>query len=68
MIVSVILSGGEGKRLRSMSSPTRPKQFLRLTGEETLRQQTLRRLGGMAAALAGKAVLFGVTPTGVRPC
>ncbi len=45
MIVPVILSGGEGLRLWPLSSPTRPKQFLTLTGEETLLQQTVRRLG-----------------------
>jgi mannose-1-phosphate guanylyltransferase/mannose-6-phosphate isomerase len=52
MIVPVILSGGEGKRLWPMSSAARPKQFLSLTGEETLLQQTVRRLSepGMFAA------------------
>ncbi|MEJ0064587.1 MAG: mannose-1-phosphate guanylyltransferase/mannose-6-phosphate isomerase [Caulobacteraceae bacterium] len=44
MIVPVILSGGEGRRLWPLSSPTRPKQFLTLAGEETLLQQTVRRL------------------------
>jgi mannose-1-phosphate guanylyltransferase/mannose-1-phosphate guanylyltransferase/mannose-6-phosphate isomerase len=44
MIVPVILSGGEGKRLWPLSSPERPKQFLALTGDETLLQQTVRRL------------------------
>jgi mannose-1-phosphate guanylyltransferase/mannose-1-phosphate guanylyltransferase/mannose-6-phosphate isomerase len=44
MIVPVILSGGAGKRLWPMSLPERPKQFLPLTGEESLLQQTLRRL------------------------
>ena len=44
MIVPVILSGGEGRRLWPLSSPTRPKQFLTLTGEESLLQQTVRRL------------------------
>lgn len=44
MIVPVILSGGEGRRLWPLSSPDRPKQFLRLTGDETLLQQTVRRL------------------------
>jgi mannose-1-phosphate guanylyltransferase/mannose-6-phosphate isomerase len=44
MIVPVILSGGEGKRLWPMSSSARPKQFLRLTGEESLLQQTVRRV------------------------
>ena len=44
MIVPIILSGGEGRRLWPLSSPDRPKQFLALTGEETLLQQTVRRL------------------------
>lgn len=44
MIVPVILSGGEGKRLWPLSSSERPKQFLALAGDETLLQQTARRL------------------------
>jgi mannose-1-phosphate guanylyltransferase/mannose-1-phosphate guanylyltransferase/mannose-6-phosphate isomerase len=48
MITPVILSGGEGKRLWPLSSPTRPKQFLALTGEETLLQQTVRRVSDPA--------------------
>jgi mannose-1-phosphate guanylyltransferase/mannose-1-phosphate guanylyltransferase/mannose-6-phosphate isomerase len=44
MIVPVILSGGEGRRLWPLSSPERPKQFLALAGDETLLQQTVRRL------------------------
>ncbi|HEX3406396.1 MAG TPA: mannose-1-phosphate guanylyltransferase/mannose-6-phosphate isomerase [Caulobacteraceae bacterium] len=48
MITPIILSGGEGKRLWPMSSPARPKQFLALTGEETLLQQTVRRLSDPA--------------------
>jgi len=44
MIVPVILSGGEGRRLWPLSSPARPKQFLSLAGPETLLQQTVRRL------------------------
>ena len=48
MIVPVILSGGEGKRLWPLSSAARPKQFLALTGEETLLQQTVRRLSDPA--------------------
>jgi mannose-1-phosphate guanylyltransferase/mannose-6-phosphate isomerase len=44
MIVPVILSGGEGRRLWPLSSPDRPKQFLSLAGDETLLQQTVRRL------------------------
>jgi mannose-1-phosphate guanylyltransferase/mannose-1-phosphate guanylyltransferase/mannose-6-phosphate isomerase len=48
MIIPVILSGGEGRRLWPMSSPARPKQFLTLVGDETLLQQTVRRLGERA--------------------
>jgi mannose-1-phosphate guanylyltransferase/mannose-1-phosphate guanylyltransferase/mannose-6-phosphate isomerase len=48
MIVPVILSGGEGKRLWPLSLPSRPKQFLALTGPESLLQQTLRRLADPA--------------------
>ena len=44
MIVPVILSGGEGKRLWPLSTPGRPKQFLALTGPESLLQQTALRL------------------------
>jgi mannose-1-phosphate guanylyltransferase / mannose-6-phosphate isomerase len=42
--VPIVLSGGEGRRLWPLSSPDRPKQFLSLTGDETLLQQTVRRL------------------------
>ena len=48
MIVPVILSGGEGRRLWPLSSTARPKQFLALTGDETLLQQTVRRLADPA--------------------
>ena len=44
MIVPVILSGGSGTRLWPLSTPQRPKQFLRLTGSESLFQQTLGRI------------------------
>src|SRR5690242_2123743 len=46
MIVPVILSGGEGKRLWPLSTPERPKQFLALTGPQSLLQQTALRLTG----------------------
>jgi mannose-1-phosphate guanylyltransferase/mannose-6-phosphate isomerase len=48
MIQPVILSGGEGRRLWPLSRPERPKQFLALTGAETLLQQTVRRLADPA--------------------
>lgn len=44
-IVPVILSGGGGTRLWPLSTPEKPKQFLALTGAETMFQQTLRRVG-----------------------
>lgn len=58
MIVPVILSGGEGKRLWPLSSPARPKQFLALAGGETLLQQTVRRLSD-AAVFAPAIVIAG---------
>ncbi len=42
-IVPVILSGGGGTRLWPMSRPERPKQFLALTGSDTMFQMTLAR-------------------------
>jgi mannose-1-phosphate guanylyltransferase/mannose-1-phosphate guanylyltransferase/mannose-6-phosphate isomerase len=59
MIVPVILSGGEGRRLWPLSSPDRPKQFLALAGEETLLQQTARRLSD-PALFAPPIVIGGV--------
>ncbi|PKM34671.1 MAG: mannose-1-phosphate guanylyltransferase/mannose-6-phosphate isomerase [Gammaproteobacteria bacterium HGW-Gammaproteobacteria-12] len=40
----IILSGGSGSRLWPLSRKLYPKQFLALTGEQTLFQQTLQRL------------------------
>jgi mannose-1-phosphate guanylyltransferase/mannose-6-phosphate isomerase len=59
MIVPVILSGGEGRRLWPLSSPARPKQFLTLAGAETLLQQTVRRLGD-TTMFAAPIVIGGV--------
>jgi mannose-1-phosphate guanylyltransferase len=42
-ITPVILSGGGGTRLWPLSTPQTPKQFLALTGDETMFQMTLRR-------------------------
>ena len=44
MIIPVILSGGSGSRLWPLSRSLRPKQFLPLTGKESLFQLTLERL------------------------
>ena len=43
-IIPVILSGGSGSRLWPLSRSLRPKQFLPLTGKESLFQLTLERL------------------------
>ncbi|WP_166365061.1 mannose-1-phosphate guanylyltransferase/mannose-6-phosphate isomerase [Pseudomonas akapageensis] len=43
-MIPVILSGGSGSRLWPLSRKQFPKQFLALTGEHTLFQQTLARL------------------------
>lgn len=43
----VILSGGSGTRLWPMSREAYPKQFLPLTSEHTLFQETVRRLDGL---------------------
>jgi mannose-1-phosphate guanylyltransferase/mannose-6-phosphate isomerase len=44
MIIPVILSGGSGSRLWPLSRSMRPKQFLSLTGKESLFQLTLERV------------------------
>ena len=43
-MIPVILSGGSGSRLWPLSRKLYPKQFLALTGEHSLFQQTLQRL------------------------
>ncbi|ATJ82679.1 mannose-1-phosphate guanylyltransferase/mannose-6-phosphate isomerase [Halomonas beimenensis] len=44
MITPVIMAGGSGSRLWPLSRQLRPKQFLPLTGEDTMLQATLKRL------------------------
>src|SRR5215472_16566734 len=44
MLYPVILSGGSGTRLWPMSRTLYPKQLLRLVGEDSLLQQTVRRV------------------------
>jgi mannose-1-phosphate guanylyltransferase len=44
-VTPVILSGGGGTRLWPMSTPDQPKQFLALTGELTMFQLTVQRVG-----------------------
>jgi mannose-1-phosphate guanylyltransferase/mannose-6-phosphate isomerase len=50
-VIPVILSGGSGSRLWPLSRALRPKQFLGLTGEQTLFQMTLQRLVGLVDRL-----------------
>lgn len=50
-IVPVIMCGGGGARLWPSSRPDHPKQFLRLLGELSLFQTTVRRLAGQAGML-----------------
>ena len=47
-IVPVILAGGQGTRLWPMSRSARPKQFLPLTGDASLFQETLKRVADPA--------------------
>jgi mannose-1-phosphate guanylyltransferase/mannose-6-phosphate isomerase len=50
MLIPVILSGGSGTRLWPLSRELHPKQFLPLVGEESMLQDTVRRLEGIEAA------------------
>lgn len=46
---AIILAGGNGERFWPLSTPTRPKQFLRIFGSETLLRQSVTRLRGVVA-------------------
>jgi mannose-1-phosphate guanylyltransferase/mannose-6-phosphate isomerase len=46
----VILCGGSGSRLWPLSRAGFPKQFLCLTGDESLFQQAARRLAALGAS------------------
>ncbi len=47
MILPVIMAGGSGSRLWPLSRELYPKQFLKLTGEHSMLQETLFRLSGL---------------------
>ena len=49
-LVPVLLSGGSGTRLWPLSREAYPKQFLPLVGEESLLQETWRRVAELADA------------------
>lgn len=52
----VILSGGSGTRLWPLSREAYPKQFLSLTSEYTMLQETVRRLDGIEAEHPRQAI------------
>ena len=47
---AAILAGGSGTRFWPLSTPTKPKQLLRLTGEQPLLAQAVARLRGLIPA------------------
>ena len=47
MITPVIIAGGSGTRLWPLSRAGHPKQFLSLSGEKTMLQQTAERLSNL---------------------
>lgn len=48
-IMPVLLAGGNGSRLWPLSRTLFPKQFIRLTGDSTMLQQTLGRTVGLSS-------------------
>ncbi len=52
VVIPVILSGGAGTRLWPLSREMYPKQLLALTSKQTMLQDTVARLAGIAQALA----------------
>ncbi len=72
-IIPIILAGGNGMRLRPLTSPKRPKPFLRLFGAHSLFQDTVLRAGCFGAPLVvchedhGQTVLEHLEEIGVWP-
>ncbi len=50
MIKTVVMAGGTGSRLWPLSRAMYPKQFLSLTGEHTMLQDTLSRVKGVSVS------------------
>jgi len=46
-IVPVILAGGQGSRLRPLSTPAKPKPFLKLASGKSFLQRTAERVAGL---------------------
>ncbi|MGC9019586.1 MAG: sugar phosphate nucleotidyltransferase, partial [Candidatus Bipolaricaulaceae bacterium] len=57
-VFAVIMAGGRGERLWPLSTPKKPKQFLKLLGRNTLLQETAARISG----LIPKENIYVVTP------
>lgn len=47
MIIPVVMAGGTGSRLWPMSRELYPKQYLRLSGDKSMLQETISRLEGL---------------------
>ncbi len=47
-LIAVVMAGGTGSRLWPLSREHYPKQFLQLSGENTLLQSTLLRLSPLS--------------------
>jgi len=47
---AVIMAGGKGERLWPLSTPERPKQFLRLLGDRSMLQETVARVSPVVPA------------------
>ncbi|MGB0719946.1 MAG: sugar phosphate nucleotidyltransferase, partial [Bdellovibrionales bacterium] len=58
-ITPVILAGGEGRRLRPLTSPDRPKPFLKLFGGRSLLQATALRCAGFGPPVVVCAKRYG---------
>lgn len=56
LLQPVILSGGSGTRLWPLSRESYPKQFLPLTSEHTMLQETVRRLDGLDSEHPRRAI------------
>ncbi|MBU1325361.1 MAG: AGE family epimerase/isomerase [Alphaproteobacteria bacterium] len=60
-IYPVIMCGGAGTRLWPASRPTRPKQFLNLTGRDSLFQDTARRVSPLARDGGSLVIVCGLS-------
>ncbi|MFA0632978.1 sugar phosphate nucleotidyltransferase, partial [Vibrio breoganii] len=47
MLLPVIMAGGSGSRLWPLSRTHYPKQFISLTSDDTMLQETIKRLDGI---------------------